>query len=221
MYTTSTLTWVRALCECVPVSIFTYTVASPITSGLHLKYIPKKKDFANCHVWWYIFRPIINFNKPDGHDFYFTSHILLRCTHLGHYWLSMRSVVAGATFMNESAPYMMQAPPLKRRTCQRFTEIDYSVVIVIVKLHKLNHTTTWHITELCWCTKKSLPLPNDIVLDSEGKEQSVLSQGSNKRGYTIPKWQISNRINVIHRLLWVLSLWFIFRPTPWQDYNTL
>ena len=28
--------------------------------------------------------------------------------------------------MNEFVPYTMQAPPLKRRTRQRFTEFDYS-----------------------------------------------------------------------------------------------
>ena len=52
-------------------------------------------------------------------------YILLRCTHLGRDWLSMRSAVPGVTFMNEFAPYVMQGPPLKRRTCQRFTEFDY------------------------------------------------------------------------------------------------
>ncbi len=38
----------------------------------------------------------------------------------------MRPAVARATFINEFAPYAMQAPPLKRRTRQRFTEIDCS-----------------------------------------------------------------------------------------------
>ncbi len=46
--------------------------------------------------------------------------------HLGRDWLSTGSAVAGATFMNEFAPYAMQAQPLKRRTHQRFTEFDYS-----------------------------------------------------------------------------------------------
>ncbi len=40
----------------------------------------------------------------------------------------MRSAVAGATFMNEFVLYAMQAPPLKRRTRQRFTEFDYNTV---------------------------------------------------------------------------------------------
>ncbi len=53
---------------------------------------------------------------------YFTA-----CTHLGRDWLSTRPAVAGGTFMNEFKPYAMQAPPLKRRTRQRFTEFDYSV----------------------------------------------------------------------------------------------
>ncbi len=34
-------------------------------------------------------------------QFYSTSRILLRCTHLSRDWLSSRSAVAGATFMNE------------------------------------------------------------------------------------------------------------------------
>ena len=61
----------------------------------------------------------------------FTQHrvILLRCTHLGRDWLLTRSAVAGATFMNEFAPYAMQAPPFNRRTGQRFTEFDYSSTI--------------------------------------------------------------------------------------------
>ncbi len=54
--------------------------------------------------------------------------MLLRRTHLGRDWLSTRFAVAGATFKNELAPYMMQASPLKRRTRQRFTEFDYSDV---------------------------------------------------------------------------------------------
>ena len=56
----------------------------------------------------------------------YITYILLRCTHLGCDWLSMRSTVAGVTFMNGFAPYAMQAPPLKRRTRKRFTEIDYN-----------------------------------------------------------------------------------------------
>ncbi len=48
--------------------------------------------------------------------------------HLGRDWLSMRSAVAGETFMNEFAPYAMQVLPLNRRTRQRFTEFDYSEV---------------------------------------------------------------------------------------------
>ncbi len=54
------------------------------------------------------------------------ARLLLHCTHLGRDWLSTQSAVAGVTFMNEFAPYAMQAPPLKRRTRQRFTEFDYS-----------------------------------------------------------------------------------------------
>ena len=46
--------------------------------------------------------------------------------HLGRDWLSTGSV-AGTTFMNEFLPYAMQAPPLKRRTRQKFTEFDYSM----------------------------------------------------------------------------------------------
>ncbi len=49
----------------------------------------------------------------------------MRCTHLSHDWLSTRSAVAGATFVNEFVPNAMQAPPLKRRTRQRFTEFDF------------------------------------------------------------------------------------------------
>ena len=58
----------------------------------------------------------------DERAFNSTSRILLCCTHWGRDWLSMRPAVAGATFMNEFAPY---APPLKRRNRQRFTEFDY------------------------------------------------------------------------------------------------
>ncbi len=48
----------------------------------------------------------------------FTQHRIFYCVArvLGCDWLSTRSAVAGATFMNEFAPYAMQAPPLKRRT---------------------------------------------------------------------------------------------------------
>ena len=35
-------------------------------------------------------------------------------------------LLLGGDFMNEFAPYAMQAPLLKRRTHQRFTEVDYS-----------------------------------------------------------------------------------------------
>ncbi len=58
---------------------------------------------------------------------------------MGRDWLWTWSAVAGATFMNEIAPYAMQAPPLKRRTRQRFTEFDYSVnVCIIVSTWKHN-----------------------------------------------------------------------------------
>ena len=70
---------------------------------------------------------IPEFNKCD---FYSTSYILLCCMHLGRDWLSTRSAVHGATFLNEFAPYTMQAPPLKRPTQQRFTEFDYKVMNV-------------------------------------------------------------------------------------------
>ncbi len=70
---------------------------------------------------------IIKFSKPlTSVTFYSASCILLRCRHWGQDWLSTLSAVAGATFMNEFAPYAMQAPPLKRCTRQRFTEFDYS-----------------------------------------------------------------------------------------------
>ncbi len=46
--------------------------------------------------------------------------------HLGRDWLSTQSAVAGVTFMNEFAPYAMQALPLKRRTRQTLTEFDYN-----------------------------------------------------------------------------------------------
>ena len=58
----------------------------------------------------------------DERHFYSTSRILLCCMHLGHDWLSTRSAVAGATFINEFALYAMHALPLKRRIRQRFTE---------------------------------------------------------------------------------------------------
>ena len=48
--------------------------------------------------------------------------------------------------MNEFAPYAMQAPPLKRRTRQRFTEIDNSsnfvYDILLLKLAKLLKMST-------------------------------------------------------------------------------
>ena len=54
----------------------------------------------------------------------------------GRDWLSMRSAVAGATSMNEFGPYAMQAPSLKRRTHQRFTEFNYNVNINLTKCQK-------------------------------------------------------------------------------------
>ncbi len=57
--------------------------------------------------------------------------------HLGRDWLSMRSAVTGVTFMNEFALYAMQAPPLRRRTHQRFTEIDYSTQVLIGKYSEI------------------------------------------------------------------------------------
>ncbi len=74
---------------------------------------------VNLQLYW-------NKVNLDERDFYSTSRILLRCTHLGRDWLSTRSAVTGATFMNEFAPYAMQAPPLKRRTRQRFTWLLYT-----------------------------------------------------------------------------------------------
>ena len=67
-----------------------------------------------------ILKTIINFTKPLTsttlqHIAYFTA---FQCS-------GSRSSVAGATFMNEFAPYATQAPPLMRRTRQRFTGIYY------------------------------------------------------------------------------------------------
>ena len=45
---------------------------------------------------------------------------------LSHDWLPMRSSVAGAAFMNEFAPDVMQAPLLMRHTRQRFIVIEYN-----------------------------------------------------------------------------------------------
>ena len=78
--------------------------------------------------------------------------ILLRCINLyailGRDWLSTRSAVAGAPFMNEFAAYTIQALPLKRRTRQRFTEFDYNDEDIKPEVQKvvtwktlLNHTT--------------------------------------------------------------------------------
>ena len=75
-------------------------------------------------IKWGLYQNPVNF---DERDFYSTSHILLHCTHLGRDWLSTRSAVAGVTFMNAFMPYVMQAPPLKRHTSQRFTEFGYSL----------------------------------------------------------------------------------------------
>ena len=62
---------------------------------------------------------------------------------MGRDWLSTRSAVAGATFMNEFAPYAIQAPPLKRRTRQRFTEIDYSCRLNLYKF--TTHKSRGHL----------------------------------------------------------------------------
>ena len=69
---------------------------------------------------------VIKFSKPVTSATFILYIAYFTALHaLGRDWLSMRSAVAGATFMNEFAPYAMQAPPFKRRTRQRFTEIDY------------------------------------------------------------------------------------------------
>ena len=67
--------------------------------------------------------PIPEFSKSFTSATFTLHRILVHCTHLGLDWLSTQSAAAaGATFMNEFAPFAMQAPPLKRRTRQRFTE---------------------------------------------------------------------------------------------------
>ena len=77
-----------------------------------------------------IYSSVINFSKPltsaTNANFHNTSRISLLCNTLGRDWLLMQSSVAGATFLNEFGPYAMQALPLVRRTCQRFTGIDYN-----------------------------------------------------------------------------------------------
>ncbi len=49
---------------------------------------------------------------------------------MGRDWLPMRSAVDGASIMNEFAPYAMQAPPVKRRTRQRFAKFYNSILIL-------------------------------------------------------------------------------------------
>ncbi len=72
------------------------------------------------HYYTIINCTIIKFSKPLT-SATFTLHHIFYCVA----WLSTRSAVAGATLMNEFAPYTMQAPQeLKRRTRQRFTKID-------------------------------------------------------------------------------------------------
>ncbi len=47
--------------------------------------------------------------------------------------IAVITAVAGETFMNEFAPYVMEAPPLKRRTRQRFTEFNYNPICTLFK----------------------------------------------------------------------------------------
>ena len=54
----------------------------------------------------------------------FTIHCLFQRKALGRGCLPTPLSIAGVTFMNEFAPYAMQAPPLKKSTHQRFTVID-------------------------------------------------------------------------------------------------
>ncbi len=91
---------------------------------LHFIHSLLLKDHLECAQTAVIYDLLyLEVSKPlTERDFYSTSRILLRCTHLGHDWLSTQSAVAGAPFMNEFAPYAMQASPPKRRTRQRFTE---------------------------------------------------------------------------------------------------
>ncbi len=63
--------------------------------------------------------------------------------HLGRDGLSTQSAVAGATFMNKFAPYAMQAPPLKRRTHQWFTEFDFSTELLIYVKIFISHFNTF------------------------------------------------------------------------------
>ena len=80
--------------------------------------------------------------------------------HLGCDWLSTRSAVAEAIFMNEFALYAMQAPPLNSHTRQGFTEIDYSSISEMYKRHILGIYVvhTYHYIQICKCSYISIDL---------------------------------------------------------------